>query len=180
MRKRYSKAQWLKKSLDVITRQGFGGIVIDNIVNSMGVTKGSFYWHFKDREDFLEHLVTYWDENFTKSVMSHVDSIKKGANERLLELMVFITKKQLARYDSAIRSLAHNEPGFSRKIQRVFESRIEYVASLFKEMGYKGTDLEMRSRITVMFMSQEQNILQTKNINEQLQLIKKSHAMLTC
>ncbi len=51
MRKRYSKEQWLKKSLDVISGQGFGSIVIDNLVDSIGVTKGSFYWHFKDRID---------------------------------------------------------------------------------------------------------------------------------
>ena len=127
----------------------------------------------------MDQLVTYWDEKFTRSVMSHVDGIKKGGRRRLLELMIFITKNQLARYDSSIRALAHNEPKLTKRIQNIFESRIQYVASLFKDMGYKGTDLEMRSRIIVMFMSQEQNILPTKTIKEQLKLIKKAHAMLS-
>ena len=111
--------------------------------------------------------------------MSHVDGIKKGGRGRLLELMIFITKNQLARYDSSIRALAHNEPKLTKRIQNIFESRIQYVSSLFADMGCKGADLEMRSRITVMFMSQEQNILHTKTIKEQLKLIKKAHAMLS-
>ena len=179
-KKNHTREQWLKKSLDVISGQGFGRIVIDNIVKSLKVTKGSFYWHFKNRNDFLEHLITYWDESFTKNVMRHIDESKSDAGERLLELMFFVTRKRLARYDAAILSLAHNEPHVSNQIAEVLESRIEFVASLFVEMGYKGLDLELRSRMIVTFMSQEQNILQAKTIKKQLKLIEKAHAILTC
>ena len=111
-------------SLEIISGQEFGHFVIDNIVKLMRVTKGSFYWHFKDRNDFLEHLVTYWDENFTKNVMLHIGEAKGDASERLLELMIFVTRKRLARYDTAILSLAHNEPHVSNQIAEVFENNV--------------------------------------------------------
>jgi len=180
MRKRYSKEQWLKKSLKAISGKGYGRVVIDRIVTSLGVTKGSFYWHFKDRNDFIEHLVTYWDENFTKNVMLHIGEAKGDASERLIELINFVTRKQLARYDTAILALAHNEPQVSNQIAEVFESRIKFVASLFAEMGYKGLDLELRSRMVVTFMSQEQNILSQKPVKEQARLIKKAYDLLAC
>lgn len=175
--RKYTREQWLKKALDVISGQDFGSIVIDNILASMRVTKGSFYWHFKDRNDFLEKLVTYWDESFTKNVMRHIGEMKGDADERLLELMMYVTRKRLARYDAAILSLAHNEPHISSQITDVFESRIDFVASLFAEMGYKGLDLELRSRMVVTFMSQEQNILSQKPAKEQIKLIKKAYVL---
>ena len=178
--KKYTREQWLQMSLEIISGQEFGHFVINNIVKLMRVTKGSFYWHFKDRNDFLEHLVTYWDENFTKNVMLHIGEAKGDASERLLELMIFVTRKRLARYDTAILSLAHNEPHVSNQIAEVFESRIKFVASLFAEMGYKGLDLELRSRMIVTFMSQEQNILFRKPVKEQVQLIKKVYDLLIC
>ena len=179
-KKKHTREQWLQKSLDVISGQGFGRIVIDNIVKSIKVTKGSFYWHFKDRNDFLEHLVTYWDENFTRNVMQHIAAMQGDAGKRLLELMMYVTRKRLARYDAAILSLAHNEPHVSNQIAVVFESRIEFVASLIAEMGYKGLDLELRSRMIVTFMSQEQNVLSQKAVKEQVRLIKKAYDLLVC
>ena len=179
-KKKHTREQWLQKSLDVISGQGFGRIVIDNIVKSIKVTKGSFYWHFKDRNDFLVHLVTYWDENFTRNVMQHIAAMQGDAGKRLLELMMYVTRKRLARYDAAILSLAHNEPHVSNQIAVVFESRIEFVASLIAEMGYKGLDLELRSRMIVTFMSQEQNVLSQKAVKEQVSLIKKAYDLLVC
>ena len=56
---------------------------------------------------------------------------------------------------------------------------MQFVATLFAEMGYKGTDLEMRSRMLVMFMSQEQNMPTQKPLKEQIKFMKKAHALLT-
>ena len=178
--KKYTREQWLQMSLEIISGQEFGHFVIDNIVKLMRVTKGSFYWHFKDRNDFLEHLVTYWDENFTRNVMQHIAAMQGDAGKRLLELTMYVTRKRLARYDAAILSLAHNEPHVSNQIAVVFESRIEFVASLIAEMGYKGLDLELRSRMIVTFMSQEQNVLSQKAVKEQVRLIKKAYDLLVC
>ena len=179
MSKKYTREQWLQKSLEAISGKGFGRVVIDNIVTSLGVTKGSFYWHFKDRNDFLEKLITYWDDTFTKIVMYHINESEAGPRERLLELMLYITRNRLASYDAAITTLTHNEPQISNQIAKVFESRMQFVATLFAEMGYKEADLEMRSRMLVMFMSQEQNMPTQKPLKEQIKFMKKAHALLT-
>ena len=178
--KKITRKQWLQMSLEIISGQEFGHFVIDNIVKLMGVTKGSFYWHFKDRNDFLEHLVTYWDENFTRNVMQHIAAMQGDAGKRLLELMMYVTRKRLARYDAAILSLAHNEPHVSNQIAVVFESRIEFVASLIAEMEYKGLELELRRRRIVTVISQEQKVLSQKAVKEQVRLIKKAYDLLVC
>ena len=179
MKKRLSKEEWLEKALRILNRPGFGRLNIDHLVESMGTTKGSFYWHFKSRSDFVVHLVEYWDAKFTQLVIEHSECFEGKGRERLLELMLFITRNQLATYDFAIHALAQNEPDVFPVVKRVLKNRIAYVKSLFSEMGFQDADLEFRSRATVMFMIQEQNSLLKDSRKNQLKRIQLAHALFT-
>lgn len=177
MKDKLSKNEWLSKALEAINQEGFGRIKIDHLVASLGVTKGSFYWHFKNRNDFVVNLIEYWDTTFTLKVIKHIDKFEGNSRERLLELMLFITRNQLAQYDFAIHALAQNEPGVFPQIKEVLSRRFAYVASLFSEMGFRGDDLKFRSRATVMFMSQEQNSLIRESKAEQIKRIRLAHTL---
>jgi len=179
MEKRLSKDQWLDKALEVINQEGFGRPKIDRIVLSLGVTKGSFYWHFKNRSDFVVNLIEYWDRKFTVLVIEHIEKYQGNSTERLLELMLFITHKQLAKYDFAIHALAQNEPEIFPMVKKVLNRRFAYVASLFFEMGFRGIDLKFRSRATVMYMTQEQNSLLKESKEVQLERIELAHTLFT-
>ncbi len=54
--KNLSRKEWLEKALSIVSREGAAKLRINNLVAEVGVTKGSFYWHFKDREDFVRSL----------------------------------------------------------------------------------------------------------------------------
>ena len=179
MKKRLSKEEWLEKALSILNRPGFGRLNIDRLVESMGMTKGSFYWHFKNRSDFVVHLIEYWDTKFTLLVIQHIENFEGKGRERLLELMLFVTRNQLAEYDFAIHALAQNEPEIFPVVKRVLKKRIAYVKSLFSEMGFHDEDLEFRSRAAVMFMIQEQNSLLKDSRNDQLKRIRLAHALFT-
>jgi AcrR family transcriptional regulator len=174
-----SKEQWLDNALKILNEEGFGALNIDRLVRSMGLTKGSFYWHFENRKDFVANLIEHWDNKFTKSVIKHIEKFEGTERERLLELMLLITRKQLAQYDFAIHALAQNEPRAFPLIKEVLRKRIAYVASLFSAMGFKGNELKFRSRATVMFMIQEQNSLLRESKKKQLKRIQLAHALFT-
>ena len=55
----------LTRALEVLGKQGAGELTVESLARQLGVTKGSFYWHFKDRADFFRQLIEYWDEHFT-------------------------------------------------------------------------------------------------------------------
>lgn len=179
MKKKLSKEQWLNKALKVINQEGFGRLNIDRLVASLGVTKGSFYWHFKNRSDFVVNLIEYWDTVFTLSVIKHIENFEGNSRERLLELMLFITRKQLAKYDFTIHALAQNEPEIFPMVKKVLSRRLAYVAFLFSEMGFRGVGLKVRSRATIMFMMQEQNSLLKDSREAQLKRIQVAHALFT-
>lgn len=110
MKDKVSKEQWLDQALKVISQKGFGRVNIDRLVASLGVTKGSFYWHFKNRSDFVARLIEYWDRKFTLLVTTYINKFEGTSSDRLLELMLFISRNRLTEYDFAIHALAQNEP----------------------------------------------------------------------
>ena len=69
---RLSKEEWLARALEVLGKKGAGELTIESLARRLGVTKGSFYWHFKDRADFFRQLIEFWDENFTQDRKSVV------------------------------------------------------------------------------------------------------------
>jgi AcrR family transcriptional regulator len=58
--RRLSREDWLAKAIDVLARQGSTKMGVDALADSLGVTKGSFYWHFKDRSFYVQWLLEYW------------------------------------------------------------------------------------------------------------------------
>ena len=179
MQKKISTEQWLERSLEILNKQGFGRLNIDRLVKAMGVTKGSFYWHFTSRKDFVTRLVEYWDAIFTDTVIEHIEKFEGDGRQRLLELMLLITGKQLGQYDFTIHALAQNEEDVFPLVSKVLKKRIEFVAGLFAEMGFQGAEVELRSRATVMFMIQEQNSLIKDAKGKQLERIQLAHALFT-
>jgi len=67
-RVRLSKDSWLKHTLTKIGEIGVANIQIESLAKELAVTKGSFYWHFKDRDALLAETLTYWYGSATKAI----------------------------------------------------------------------------------------------------------------
>ena len=92
---RYDRERWLETALNVLATEGGARLRIESMVRSLGVTKGSFYHHFKNREDFVRALIDYWSKEFTESVIAIVNAHEVTPSERLLELTHHIEKECL-------------------------------------------------------------------------------------
>jgi AcrR family transcriptional regulator len=174
-----TRKKWLEFSLDLLIREGNAKLRIDTLVQSLGVTKGSFYWHFKDRDDFILKLVEHWTLVSTQKVVEHMKQVQGSADERLFELTKYIINNDLTRYDIAIRAWALMEPQIAYLVRKVDKQRLGFIRDLFSEMGFEGKELEMRSRTLVTFHAMEHGLL-TKNTQiHQIDMMRMRHAMFT-
>lgn len=57
-----SRQDWLRAAVQVLGKDGVEGVRVDPLARALGVTKGSFYWHFRDRADLLDALIDLWEE----------------------------------------------------------------------------------------------------------------------
>ena len=156
---RLSRDEWLGRALEILALEGRAKLRIEAICEALGVTKGSFYWHFKDRDDFVQSVVRFWSAQFTDPVVSEIAEMGGTARERLKTLMQVVSEGRLARYDVSVRAWAAQDPDLVAAIVKdVDKRRLAFVGSLFAEMGFKGRRREMRARALAAYLSFEESV----------------------
>ena len=138
---------WLELAIGAMARSCKSKFSLDSLLKAMPVSKGSFYWHFKNRAEFLTAIVEYWGRNDTQSVVEALDSLPQTASaaDKLWELMCIVYEMRFARYDLLIRSLALEFPALQQAVTSVDQKRYDTVRQLFAEMGFEGDALDMRT-----------------------------------
>jgi len=158
--KRLTRDEWLARALDILALEGGAKLRVDAICEALRVTKGSFYWHFKDRDDFVRSIVQFWSAQFTDPVVARIAEMGGAADERLKSLMRFVSEGGFARYDVSVRAWAQQDPELVAAIvKEVDERRLAFVGSLFTDMGFKGRAAEMRALACVAYLSYEASVL---------------------
>ena len=143
---------WLEKALEVLKTQGSAKLHIASLSRDLGVSKGSFYWHFKDRSDFIHALVRYWDESFTQCVKADAEAQGGKAQERLRFILCKVFEEGLASYDSIFDAWGAHDTEIRNLVMIVYRYRHDYIKSLFAELGFAGGDLELRTQVFMGFL----------------------------
>ncbi len=179
-KKRLSRNDWLALSMDVLSREGGAKLNVNNLCQALGVTKGSFYAHFKDRADFVAQFVAYWAETFTQSVVNVIDELADAPGEaRLLALMRLLHRQRLARYDISVRAWGAQEPKVARAVRKVDSLRFDYIRRIFHDMGFRGADLDLRTRLFVVYHSSVEGMRLPSSRLKADEEIRLRHAFLT-
>lgn len=173
-----TRKKWLEFSLDLLIKDGNIKVRLDHLVRCMGVSKGSFYWHFNNRDDFILSLVKHWAMVSTEVVIDHMNQVSGSAEERLFELIKYIVTNDLRRYDFAIRALVLMEPQIAHIVSKTDEQLLGLTQNLFAEMGFEGTGLEMRVRILVTFLVMEQGLFINNTVENRVEMLQMQHTML--
>lgn len=125
---------------------------VDDLVAALGVTKGSFYWHFAGRAEFVREVLEYWSREFTFDVGRRIQTDDDPDPVcRLRLLMQFLCEEEHARYDIAIRAWATQEEVVARILKKVDRFRMSTVRDLFRQMGFSNDELETRTRLFVVY-----------------------------
>ncbi|MEH6593535.1 MAG: TetR/AcrR family transcriptional regulator [Halioglobus sp.] len=170
--KRYDRAAWLGEALDVLSEQGSTKLTVRNISERLGVTTGSFYWHFKSRHDFIRAIAEYWQLVFTDAIANEVGSSSEDPREQLYTLMKILTEREIPRYDRAVRVWAAMDEDIADIVKVVDRTQMDFVGHLFLKIGFEGADLDMRTRTFVVFMNSEPGWAHDLTKSEKLKAMK--------
>ena len=109
-KKRLSRNDWVRGALEILQERGVDGVKVVVIAERLGVTSGSFYWHFKDLRELLECLLDYWETELTDAIIVVARNLSGSAEERVLTLMQEVIANDAAAYDHVISVWARNDP----------------------------------------------------------------------
>ena len=170
---------WLRHALKTLREQGVQGVRIERLAKDLNVTRGSFYWHFQNRQDLLQAMLDYWAEAYTGTIVDNPDFEDGDPDSILLAAMKTVREQRLDEYELAFRGWADHDPAADRVVREVYARRNEFVSGLFKRLGFRGEDSEVRTRLMLCYMSWEPNMYADESDRRRLRLLKMQHKLLT-
>lgn len=145
---RLAAADWVDAALGMLRENGIEAVQITAISRRLGVTRGSFYWHFDSREDLLAALIEEWRARNT-GVMVGATADTATLDDGILALFsVWVDHSRFdKRLDFAVRDWARHDPALRRTVKAEDTARVETVAALFERHGYARTEAFIRARV---------------------------------
>lgn len=133
---------WLKASFRALTNGGPQAIRAEAIARDLKVSKGSFYWHFKDVPALKIAMLNHWHDAATQGVIAALENHGGTPQDRLHALINIATGPTNKPYggrlvEAAIRDWARFDETAAKIVKQVEHTRLSYLESLFKEFGCK-------------------------------------------
>lgn len=144
-RRRLTRDDWADAALAAIAEGGLAAVAVEPLAARLGTTKGSFYWHFANREALLEAALARWEHRTTTAVISEVDAAAGDPADRLRLLIVRVV--EAAERDPigpALLSTA-GHPAVAPVLARVTRARIGVIVTLFEGLGFGPDDARCRA-----------------------------------
>lgn len=136
-------------AIEQMAKSGAHSIRVETLAKSLGVSKGSFYWHFKNRQALLDEMLRVWEEEGTSAIISKVSGETSEPRDRLKKLIHRVfqsTPTQLA-FESSLRAWASSDEEVKARVLRVEKRRVAYVSDLLVELTIEKKVAQTRSEL---------------------------------
>ena len=145
---RLSARDWESGALEMIAEEGVAAVAVEALARRLGVTKGSFYWHFKSREALLQAALDRWEADDTRELERHLGTVGGNPRERLGALFRWVSGEiQLHRiYAALLQGLDH--PLVKPMMTRVSRRRMDLLEVAFRQAGLDQDMARHRARLT--------------------------------
>jgi AcrR family transcriptional regulator len=140
-----SAKDWLDQGLKTLAGQGFTALKAEPLSKAMGVSRGSFYWHFADIGAYRAAILSHWREVAAEQIIANVEAGSKDDNPLALLLRrVFGERLTL---EKAVRTWASVDATARAAVQAIDRRRLGYVESLLTKSGLPADTARARARI---------------------------------
>ena len=140
---RLGPAAWVNAGLKALAKSGFSALKADTLANSLGVSRGSFYWHFADVSAFHAAILRRWREVALGNIIAEIE----GAADDRLEALICRAFAGGSGIERAVRAWATADPRARAAVEAVDVERIGYLRKLLIEAGIHPSVAGPRARI---------------------------------
>jgi len=140
-----SASDWLDEGLKTLAKSGFTALKAEPLAKAMGVSRGSFYWHFADIGAFHAAVLKAWREVAAEAIIAHVEAASSGADP-LAVLLKRVFSERLA-LERAVRSWASFDAAAKAAVQAIDRRRLDYVEGLIRARGVAADLARTRAQI---------------------------------
>jgi AcrR family transcriptional regulator len=145
MNDQLSAKDWVYQGLKTLAKDGFTALKAEPLAKAMGVSRGSFYWHFADIAAYHAAILARWHEVAAEQIIANVEAASKDENPLALLLRrVFSERLTLER---AVRSWASVDSAARAAVPAIDRRRLSYVEGLLTQSGLPAEIARVRAQI---------------------------------
>lgn len=144
-----TREDWLGAALAILIAKGVEGVRVLTLSQRLKVSRSSFYWYFKDREDLLAQLLEHWRQTNNHSIIEHAQRPSATIAEGVLGIFECWVDPRLfdPQLDFAVRAWARRSKTVRRIIDRADRERVQAIAGMYERHGFQEQDAFVRARI---------------------------------
>ena len=129
-------------------RRGITAVGVEPLAKALGVTKGSFYWHFRDRRALLEALLAYWQQRVTAAIIADVEAVPGPPARQLVRLFArALADREALGPELAIRDWARHDAAARKAVTAVDAERLAYLARHFRALSADAAAAEAKATL---------------------------------
>lgn len=148
VRTQLDRNDWIEAAIEVLADQGTDGLRVEVLAKNFGVTKGSFYWHFKDRQDLLTAVLDTWRDGRIKDIIKQTTALPGKEREQIYHVIeVYSTgrNRKGISIELAVRDWARRDAHAAAIVEEVETRRLECTRKLFLACGLPEVEAKARS-----------------------------------
>ena len=146
-----TREDWLIAAVAALAEGGVEAVKVERLAKSLGVSKGSFYWHFKDRPQLLAAILDVWDADFTQQLIDNAaglatpqQRLRHLAQDALVKTVYGIDS---ARAEAAIQSWAQTDAHVAERLRAVDAARLAYLEQELAAAGLTPENNHARAKM---------------------------------
>jgi len=142
---------WIKAGFRALVAEGAKGLRAEALARALGISKGSFYWHFADVPALKRSMIDYWYERATRHVIAVIQGQTMSGTERLRLLVVFASAPQPEfggiGAEGALREWARSDDEVRAVARKAEAERLAFVSDCFLLEGFSAQEARWRAEV---------------------------------
>src|SRR3954447_7836130 len=143
---RLSVDDWIDAGVEVLAEEGPSGVKIDRLCVRLGVTKGSFYWHFTDLAAYLKAVADRWGEARDRRRATFSELASGEPRERLSRMLDEFADPRDWALERAVREWARTDATVAERVAETDRWVFKAVRQVFLDLGFDATDADVRAK----------------------------------
>lgn len=178
---RGSPEAWIEAAYDALLESGVDSVKILPLAKRLNLSRTSFYWFFKDREELLGALVSRWREKNTGNLIRQTEAYAETVVEAMLNVFDCWLNKDLfdSQFEFAVRSWALQSGEILAEVQAADQARMDALCRMFMRFGYDEVAADVRARTTYLVQIGYISMQSSENLSLRMKRIPEYIAIYT-
>lgn len=144
-----TREDWLNVAMDVLVSDGVEQVKVLSLGQRLGVSRSSFYWYFKSRQDLLDQLLDHWQKTNTAALIQQAEAPARTVTAAVCNVFKCVVNPALFdnRLDFAVREWARRSGRVRRILDKSDDQRLAALGNLFERYGYEPLEAKTRARV---------------------------------